>query len=530
MSKVRLTGSNSGYVEIAAVADAGNLTFTMPTSGTALLGNNNNVFSGITTTGQLDINGSIDVSTDIVGGRNLKVTGITTLSDDVTLTGGSYNVVWDKSDNALEFGDNAKLAIGSGTDLLIYHDGNNSLIRSGGTGQLQIESSNNTSIVMGNAGLSETIFKGSVNGAVELYFNNSKKIETTNTGAVVTGICTATSFSGSGEGLTRTTQYAYRNRFHNGGMTIAQRIGNTETTLTHNNWTQILDRWKCYENTDATITATRVHNTYPTAGTIPSSYSATRLKVTGTDTNLTSSQQVQFSQIIEGFNWQDLRWGTSAAKSVTVSFHILATGSSASNVTGTYCLQCSDAGTYSRAYIREYTIDAINVWKRVTLTFPGDTGGNWNSNNFSGTNEGCRFSWFLAGDTNQFGSANTWSSYKTSTSNQKNFLAHVNNMIFITDVQVEEGTVATPFETKPFSTELQLCQRYYQDIPANNAVYVPQAGSYARINVLFPTTMKSTPSVTLTPSWDGGAATPFGCMFYKNGNNTMPRMQCSSEF
>ena len=193
MSKIRLSGSNSGYVEIAAAADAGNLTFTMPTTGTALFGNGNNVISGITTyNAALDINSSIDVS------------GTSVFNNDVTFDGATagYDVVWDRSFNALEFADNAKLAIGSGTDLLIYHDGNNSLIRSGGNGQLQIESSNNTSIVMGNAGLVETIFKGSVNGAVELYFNNSKKIETTNTGAVVTGICTATSFSGDGSALT----------------------------------------------------------------------------------------------------------------------------------------------------------------------------------------------------------------------------------------------------------------------------------------------------------------------------------------
>jgi len=529
MSKIKLTGSNSGYVEIDSAADAGNLTLTLPTSGVRLLSNTDNVFSGITTTGELDINGKIDVSTDVVIARNLSVggitthTGTTTLSDDVTFTGASYNVLWDKSDNQLEFADNAKASFGG--SLQIYRDGTNTRIQNS-TNTLRIIGD---SIKLNNGNVSKN-FLVAENDAVQLMYNNSTKFVTTNTGTVTTGICTATSFSGSGEGLTRTSQYAYRNRFHNGGMTIAQRIGNTETTLTHNNWTQILDRWKVYENTDAVITATRVHNTYPTAGTVPSSYSATRLKVTTADTSLSSSQQVQFSQIIEGHDWQDLRWGTSAAKSVTVSFSILATGSSASNVTGTYCLQCSDAGTYSRAYIREYTIDAINVWKRVSLTFPGDTGGNWNSNSFSGTNEGCRFSWFLAGDTNQFGSADTWSSYKTSTSNQKNFLSHVNNMIFITDVQVEEGTVATPYETKPHSTELQLCQRYYQDIPANTAVYVPQAGSYARINVLFPTTMRATPSITLTPSWDGGGATIYGCMFYKSGNNTMPRMQCSSEF
>ena len=104
MSKIKLTGSNSGYVEIASAADAGNLTLTLPTGGTALLSNAGNVFSGITTTGQLDINGSIDVSSTSV------------FNDDLTLTGASYNVVWDKSDNQLEFGDNAKLSFGASSD------------------------------------------------------------------------------------------------------------------------------------------------------------------------------------------------------------------------------------------------------------------------------------------------------------------------------------------------------------------------------------------------------------------------------
>ena len=493
MSKIKLTGSNSGYVELDSAADAGNLTLQLPTAGTALLSNAGNVFTGITT-----------------------FTGVN-ITDDITFNGASYNVVWDKSDNQLEFADNAKLSFGA-PDIQIYHDSSDNISK--------IDNLTSNILQIRNLGNNKIVIKPQNSFPVELYFNNNKKIETTNTGAVVTGICTATSFSGSGEGLTRTSQYAFRNRFHNGGMTISQRLGTTETTLNNNNWTQIMDRWKCYENTEATITATMVSNIYPTAGTVPSSYNSVRLKVTGADTSLSSSQQVQFSQIIEGYNWQDLRWGTSAAKSVTVSFSVLATGASASNVTGTYCLQCSNAGTYNRAYIKEYTIDAINTWKRVSLTFPGDTSGTWDHSN----NESCRFSWFLAGDTNQYGSADTWSSYKTSTSNQKNFLSHVNNMIFFTDLQVEEGTVATPYETKPYSTELQLCQRYYQDIPANSAVYVPMNGSYARINVLFPTTMRATPSITLTPSWDGGGATIYGCMFYKSGNNTMPRMQCSSEF
>ena len=473
MSKIKLTGSNSGYVEISSAADAGNLTLALPTSGTVLLSNADNVFTGITTFTGLNI------------------------TDDVTLNGGSYDVVWDASDNQLEFGDNAKLSFGASSDLQIFHDGSNDHILSSGTGSLLIKGD---AINLGSAS-GEYYVRAFENADVQIRYNNSTKIQTTNTGAVVTGICTATSFSGSGEGLTRTSQYAHRNRIHNGGMTIAQRIGDTETTLTHNNWTKTLDRWKVYENTEAVMTVQRTHGTYATAGTVPSSYSAQRLKVTTADTSLSSSQQCMLAQYIEGFNWQDLRWGTSAAKSVTLSFSVLATGSSAGNVTGTYCVQCTNAGYYNRAYIKEYTIDAINVWKRVTLTFPGDTSGSWDTQN----DASCRFAWFLAAGTDHHGSADSWGAFKATTSNQKNFLGNVNNMLFITDVQVEEGTVATPFETKPFSTELALCQRYYEIVsPTGGLACWSWGGNVGSTNVFWKVKKRTTPTVgyngTLTNS------------------------------
>ena len=475
MSKIKLTGSNSGYVEISSAADAGNLTLSLPTAGTALLSNAGNVFTGITT-----------------------FTGVN-ITDDITFTGASYNVVWDKSDNQLEFGDNTKLSFGASSDLQIFHDGNNSFINEVGSGSLYVRAQNTFNLQ--KAGTSDFMLKTTTDGAVDLYFANSKKFETTNTGAVVTGICTATSFSGSGEGLTRTSQYAHRNRIHNGGMTVSQRMGDNENTLTHNNWTKTLDRWKVYENTEAVLTVQRTHGTYPTAGTVPSSYSAQRLKVTTADTSLSSSQQCMLAQYIEGLNWQDLRWGTSAAKSVTLSFSVLATGASAGNVTGTYCVQCSNPNYFNRAYIKEYTIDAINVWKRVTLTFPGDTSGSWDTQN----DASCRFAWFLAAGTDHHGSADSWGAFKATTSNQKNFLGNVNNMLFITDVQVEEGTVATPFETKPFSTELALCQRYYETVsPTGGLACWSWGGNVGSTNVFWKVKKRTTPSVgyngTLTDS------------------------------
>jgi len=103
---------------------------------------------------------------------------------DVTFTGANYNVLWDKSQDRLEFGDNAKAIFGAGADLQIYHDGSNSYIQDVLTGGLYIDSS---LLTVRNGAGSETQATFTQNGAVELYHNNSKKLETTTTGILVTG-------------------------------------------------------------------------------------------------------------------------------------------------------------------------------------------------------------------------------------------------------------------------------------------------------------------------------------------------------
>ena len=159
MSKIKLTGSNSGYVEISSAADAGNLTLQLPTAGTTLLSNADNVFTGITTFTGLNI------------------------TDDITFNGASYNVVWDKSDNQLEFGDNAKISFGASSDLQIFHDGNNSFINEVGSGSLYVRAQNTFNLQ--KAGTSDFMLKTTTDGSVDLYFANSKKFETTSTGAIV---------------------------------------------------------------------------------------------------------------------------------------------------------------------------------------------------------------------------------------------------------------------------------------------------------------------------------------------------------
>ena len=97
---------------------------------------------------------------------------------DVTFTGDNYNIVFDKSDDRLEFADNAKASFGTGNDISIHWDGTDGHLSVAGT--LNVE------------GSGETLAKFIDDGAVELYHNNSKKIETTANGVTVTGTALAT--------------------------------------------------------------------------------------------------------------------------------------------------------------------------------------------------------------------------------------------------------------------------------------------------------------------------------------------------
>ena len=178
------------------------------------------------------IGDSLTVTNDASVGGGLTVTGISTFTgtskfgsnatfdstatfnDDVTLTGASGNIVFDKSDNALEFGDNVKATFGADSDLQIYHDTNNSKIKDNGTGTLDILSSG---LNVKNAADNEDIAKFTPNGAVELYYDNVRKLETIGYGVSITndltvgtavsvygntGIVSATSFFGDGSNLT----------------------------------------------------------------------------------------------------------------------------------------------------------------------------------------------------------------------------------------------------------------------------------------------------------------------------------------
>ena len=131
--------------------------------------------------------GSTDNSTALVFKTNTSAAAterVRIKSDgDVLFTGASANMTWDTSANALDFADNASIVVGTGDDLTITHNGTNTSIVNT-TGELTIQGDGIT--VQSNTG-TEKYMDMDVNGAVNLYHNNVKKIETTADGVDVTG-------------------------------------------------------------------------------------------------------------------------------------------------------------------------------------------------------------------------------------------------------------------------------------------------------------------------------------------------------
>lgn len=133
-----------------------------------------------------------------------------------TITAGTVNTSTLNVSTSALFVDNAKLNIGTGSDLQIYHDASNSYIQEAGTGSLIVGSN---IFAVKNAAVNETILTGTENGAVELYFDNAKKLVTTTVGVSITGNMVATTLFGDGSNLTGLTTGLPINYL--GGLTLS---------------------------------------------------------------------------------------------------------------------------------------------------------------------------------------------------------------------------------------------------------------------------------------------------------------------
>jgi hypothetical protein len=189
------------------------------------------------------------------------------------------------------------------------------------------------------------------------------------------------------------------------------------------------------------------------------------LITTTTGGTLSGNDYKLIGQVIEGSNYADLGYGTSSAKTATLSFWVF------TSVAGNYTINLSNANAFNRNYSAVYNIPAVNTWTKITLTIPGDTTGTWVSDNSNG---GLRIlfslgaSGTLAASTITPGWGTTTPLWQTT--GAANFLGTTGATFYITGVQFEVGSVATSFDYLPYTTELQLCQRYFCKSSSTNVV------------------------------------------------------------
>jgi len=274
----------------------------------------------------------------------------------------------------------------------------------------------------------------------------------------------------------------FRNKIINGACQIAQR-STSEAGVTASGY-YTCDRWYFPLSSLGTWTVSQ-------SGAAPDGFSNSfKIDCTTADTSPAANDFLYINQRIEGQDLQDLQYGLTGAKTITLSFWVR------SNKTGTasFTVRQIDSG---RQYSTTYTIDSTNTWEYKTITIPGDVASQIDNDNGIGLS----LEWWLnSGSTYTGGSTQDWGASNNTNRNPSNFeLGNATtNEFFLTGAQLELGPVATPFEHRSYGAELALSRRYY-------AKFTMQVEAAGKTDV-WHHGMRATP--TATPLSGGASAFP----------------------
>ena len=295
--------------------------------------------------------------------------------------------------------------------------------------------------------------------------------------------------------------FGLKNRIINGAMVIDQRNAGAAVTASG---AFPVDRFTISNGSGGAYSAEQ--NSSAPVGFINS------VKYTTTTANaVTTTQTMQFIQRIEGTNVSDLAWGSANAKTVTLSFWVR------SSLTGTFGGALRNSGN-GRSYPFTYSISVADTWEYKTVTIPGDTSGTW----LTTTGIGIVLVFSLGSGPDASGTAGSWASANyASATGAVSVVGTLNATWYITGVQLEIGTSATPFERRLYNQELANCQRYYITVGGDTytqTLTMMQAFSTVGFNggtVPFPVKMRTTPTFSYSALSDfyvqnsaGGALTP----------------------
>lgn len=279
----------------------------------------------------------------------------------------------------------------------------------------------------------------------------------------------------------------YRNIIINGDMSIAQRGISTSGVTTTDGY-YACDRW--YSQTDIGTWTISQSTDVPTGQGFVNSF-----KMDCTSAGTSNADEVMIRSKHEGQNLQYLKYGTSSAESLTLSFWIK------SNKTGNYYVAfVNNNSTQDRVVSFGYSINSANTWEKKTITIPGDTARSIENT----VNEEFTIYWlFSAASTfTSGGVSNTWTNYaanRFANSDLAGLGGSTSDEVYLTGVQLEAGTSASDFEFLPYDVNLQRCQRYYQFIGGvNNATIAVGSSDSTTVSsflINYMTTMRTSPTI-----------------------------------
>jgi len=284
-----------------------------------------------------------------------------------------------------------------------------------------------------------------------------------------------------------------RNRIINGDMRVDQRNAGTEVNPAVNG-TYYPDRWKA-----ATSAASKFKIGQNAGAVTPPTGFINYLGLTSLSAYTVGASEVfGVIQVIEGLNVADLGWGTASAATVTLSFWVR------SSLTGTFGGSLrNDGGT--RSYPFTYTISVANTWEQKTVTIAGDTSGTWLTTNGTGIN----LIFSIGSGSTLSTTSGAWAAGNyTSATGATSVVGTSGATFYVTGVQLEVGTVATPFERTLYNAQLAQCQRYFQLMDMGYVYGYAPSGNQITSNYTFPVAMRTTATIAVVtnPTFGSGTA------------------------
>lgn len=377
----------------------------------------------------------------------------------------------------------------------------------------------NLQFLNGNSGTSNApTFAWNSDSNTGIYTPGASQVSFTTAGKLVGTASNNNFLVNTSNIISATNTYGYRNLAINGDMAIDQRNRGANAAVPQSTSVYGVDRFYTYSVNAATQSVGQCNINYAVKGF---QYAYRNTVTVGSSTLSAGHYTSIFGHRVEGQFCSYLKWGTSEAQPLTVSFWMFC------NVSAPFYLVIRNYNS-TRSYVTPINTTA-NTWERFTRTIQGEPSGTWYT---SLTDVGLTIDIFTAiGTTYQTGTSNAWVATNVIglTGSTAGFIANTNNVALVTGFQVEQGNIATPFEFRSYAQELLMCQRYYY-IRYNESVYdrygfwSPDAATYGFTVFPFPTRMRIVPSFGISSvndfSFGGGSVSSIGT----DVNSTTPEL------